>query len=107
MEEECTSRWEAAAWYHIAATFEPYETAHLVRLYLDGVEVTLEKTEVAPIANNQDLTIGKSQYGEYWDGILDDVRIYSRALSADEIMKIKSERLQIIKDPAPIPLPWL
>jgi len=70
-------------WYHIAATFN--NTSDSVRVYLNGAEVKSWSTDRQPLTNSEDLYIGRSQYGEYWDGRLDDVRIYNRVLSEDEI----------------------
>ncbi|MBW1902509.1 MAG: LamG domain-containing protein, partial [Deltaproteobacteria bacterium] len=70
-------------WYHIAATFNNANNS--VRVYLNGTEVRNWSTDRQPLTNSDDLYIGRSQYGEYWDGKLDDVRIYNRVLSEDEI----------------------
>jgi hypothetical protein len=59
-------------------------------LYVDGqsvaasAEITLRPTDIAPITNEW---LGKSQfsYDPLFDGELDQVRIYSRALSAAEV----------------------
>ena len=45
-------------------------------------------TNEEPIANTDDLYIGRSQYGEYWDGKLDDIRIYNRVLDQTEIQAL-------------------
>jgi type II secretory pathway pseudopilin PulG len=78
----------ANTWYHVAATVELSGTDRLIRLYQNGVEVYKETTTYAPLGNKEGLTIGKFPSGAYWDGILDDIRIYNRKLSADEILQI-------------------
>ena len=70
-------------WYHIAATFN--NASDSVRVYLNGAEVKIWSTDREPVGNTEDLYIGTSQYGEDWNGRLDDVRIYNRVLSEDEI----------------------
>lgn len=71
------------AWTHVAVTLQG-DTA---RLYLNGVKVnertiTLNPSQVAGPNN----WLGKSQYPDpYFNGQLDEVAIYARALSADEI----------------------
>lgn len=70
-------------WHHIAATFD--NGSDEVRLYLDGTEVYAGTTTREPLVNDGVLYIGRSQYGEYWDGALDDLRIDASALSAAEI----------------------
>jgi chitodextrinase len=72
-------------WYHLAATFD--DAANTVRLYINGVQRAVFTTTVSLLTNTQALYIGRSQAqsGEYWSGLLDDLRIYSRALSQAEI----------------------
>jgi type II secretory pathway pseudopilin PulG len=75
-------------WYHVAATMEISGTGRLIRLYQNGVQVTSGTTTYTPLGNAQGLTIGEFPTGAYWDGPLDDIRIYNRKLSADEIQQI-------------------
>lgn len=70
-------------WHHAAGTWD----GTTKRLYIDGVEVS----SVASTSSydNHELLLGADQNGGttalYWAGTLDDLRIYDRALSADEI----------------------
>ena len=73
-------------WYHIAATFD--NATDELRLYLNGAEVLSDTTTYTPLANTGKLYIGRSQYGEYWDGTLDELRIYGSVLSTTEIAGI-------------------
>lgn len=73
-------------WYHVAATY--VESSGSVCLYVDGVKVQAYTTSYVPVANTQALSIGSSPYGDYLNGRIDDVRIYSRALSDAEITTI-------------------
>jgi arabinan endo-1,5-alpha-L-arabinosidase len=75
------------AWHHIAYVFDG--TRH--SLYIDG---KLENTSTNP---PQTATVTKCELGRWWGGAsglcyyggsLDDVRIYSRALSEKEIQEI-------------------
>ncbi|MHC4543355.1 MAG: ankyrin repeat domain-containing protein [Planctomycetota bacterium] len=72
-------------WHHVCGT---YDRVH-IRLYVDGVE-----DSASPAAyrgnigtNNYNLWIGDNsqQPGREWNGLIDDVRICSYALSQDEI----------------------
>lgn len=59
----------------------------VARLYVDGVEDGSVET-TGPIATNTErIYLGENAEapGRQWSGLIDDVRIYSRALSADEI----------------------
>ena len=80
---------QTGTWYHIAATFD--NTSDEVRVYLDGAEVLSTTTTISPIINAGKLYIGKSQHGEYWNGTLDDLRIYDRILSPAEVTALSSD----------------
>jgi hypothetical protein len=70
---------EAGRWYHLAIT----AAGDTVTMYLDGKAVVTEKTTVKVNCPNEPLWMGKG-----FDGRLSDLRIYSRALSAEEIAKL-------------------
>ena len=84
------------AWYHFVAASDPNGT----RLYINGVEEATNSNYVAnTIVQNKDLSIGVcvGPYGTapyvdanvgYFNGIIDDVRIYNRALSDAEIQTL-------------------
>ncbi len=70
------------AWSHLAVTLG----GGTLRLYVDGVQVATAAVSGAISATAQPLRIGgNSLWGEYFAGLLDDVRIYNRALTAAEI----------------------
>lgn len=75
-------------WSHIASTFD----GSTLRLFVDGVQVA-SRAETGPIANSptQPLTIGGDpSSGTYFSGVIDEVRIYNRALNASEIVAVAS-----------------
>jgi hypothetical protein len=80
---------QTGTWYHIAATFNNANDS--VRVYLNGAEVDNWSPNEEPLTNTEDLYIGRTQYGEYWDGKLDDVRIYNRVLDQTEIQALYDE----------------
>ena len=67
-------------WSHLTLTSDSKD----LRLYVGG---TLVDTAVAKSAQSSDspLRIGGNQVNKYFDGAIDEVRIYNRALSAAEI----------------------
>ncbi|MBA7670333.1 hypothetical protein ES703_78478 [subsurface metagenome] len=91
-----TRGWQAAnsvtelplgEWHHIAGTCDKNVGAVV---YVDGVAET-ENPDLDGIATNEmPLLLGENPeaLGRLFDGILDDVRIYDRALSADEISQL-------------------
>ncbi len=77
-------------WYHVVATYDQTN----IKLYIDGVlDTTTAQTEA--IANGAGLFLGRKYAGSAtnrnWDGKLDETRIYSRALSADEVVVLYNQ----------------
>ena len=75
-------------YYHIVATYD--NSANEACLYINGVESVSDTsfTIGPPNANPEDLQIGKyywnSTYNWHFDGVIDEVRFYGFALSADQ-----------------------
>lgn len=82
--------WSAGRWYHVAATYDL--TTSEVRLYVDGEQELVQVTSVELAPNEEPLYLGTN-----WEkvrplkGQLDDVRLYSRALSGEEIDDVYKE----------------
>jgi len=71
-------------WHHIAGTFDGTNWI----IYRDGV-VDNSKVDAATLTpTTETLQIGARQSTGYFDGSIDEVRIYNRALSASEIMEL-------------------
>ena len=73
-------------WHHIALVYDP--TAMKRHLYVDGVEVAVDSDYVAGLSCDAGLYIGIGQAldaATFYSGLIDDVRIYNQALSAEEI----------------------
>jgi hypothetical protein len=69
-------------WSHLAVTYD----GSALRLYVNGAVVaTTPATGTIPASTGVLRMGGNSVWGEWFGGLLDDVRIYSRALSAGEI----------------------
>jgi len=71
-------------WHHIAGT---YDRSVGGTVYVDGVAETVNPDPDGVATNEMPLLLGENPeaLGRFFDGILDDVRIYDRALSADEL----------------------
>jgi hypothetical protein len=71
------------AWTHAAATFD----GTTLRLFVNGVQTGSRAVSGALLTSTGVLRIGgNSVWGEYFQGRIDEVRIYSRALSAAELL---------------------
>jgi len=103
-------------WAHVAGTFDPDRG---VAIYIDGKKVgRLPITGSMRVPENADLLIGRIREAtlpfpaeaihpiyQVWyslDGILDEVRIYSRSLSPEDVQKNFAE----VRAPAGEVLPW-
>ena len=77
------SKIDTNVWTHLAFT---YDGAHM-RLYVNGALVATQAQADAPLAAPGDLKIGcsASWWEEGFNGKIDEVRIYDRALDASEI----------------------
>lgn len=71
-------------WYHVACVFD--NAANTMKIYVNGAQVYSGTETHTPAASSYDFTIGMASWdGEYYRGVLDDVRVYDRALSATDI----------------------
>jgi Concanavalin A-like lectin/glucanases superfamily/Cadherin-like len=70
------------AWSHLAASYD----GAALRLYVNGVQVASRAQTGSIATSNQALSIGGDEfYGAYFAGLIDEVRIYNRALTQNEI----------------------
>jgi hypothetical protein len=73
-------------WYHVAGVYNA--TTRTLNIYVNGVldNGVLTGTVPASQANSSaGVNIGRRSGGYYFNGVIDEVRIYNRALSAAEI----------------------
>lgn len=73
----------AGSWYHIAATWD----GSTMLLYKDGSQISGSTSFVGTMGTNSNNVAVGSRAGSsyYWNGSIDDVRIYNRALSSTEV----------------------
>ena len=70
------------AWTHLAGSYD----GGLIRMYVNGVQVGQTARTGGITTSNSPLRIGgNSVWPEWFHGLIDDVRVYQRALSATEI----------------------
>lgn len=78
------------AWHHVVCVRE----AGVTRIYIDGAFVTeLVRTVTKDVSSQQDLKIGAQEgplgtYHTYFNGQMDDMIIYGRALTAAEVAEL-------------------
>lgn len=84
------SSFEPNEWYHAAATYDG-ETR---RIYINGEEVKSQATSGDLVPNDNYLGLGFRQgSSHYWMGMLDDMAVFKRGLSDDEINDIMDNGL--------------
>ena len=83
-------------WYHLAGTFD----GEYQKLYINGELAATEKLMFKVLGeSNNDLVIGKHTSGStsYFKGAIDDVRLYGRALSTEEIKSLYNNDVPAIE----------
>jgi len=101
---ESTTTFESGEWYHFAGTYD----GDSLRIYING-EMEGEKSGTPPITiSGLDLWIGFDDWDSAvgFHGIMDDVRIYSKALTADEIGKAMEGPVAVQMSAEKLPVIW-
>lgn len=88
-----TTSLDDGRWHHIAVVLKEDDNTNItdVRLYVDGEQETIGdySSQQIDTASGYDVKIGKHISNEvYFDGLIDDVRIYNRALSNEQIQEL-------------------
>lgn len=77
-------------WYQVVFTYE----SGVAKLYVDGVLRHTYQKSVVFTDNGQDLYIGKTSYSQYpyWlNGVIDEIRIYNKALCAGAVKQLYNQ----------------
>jgi len=77
-------------WHHALGTYD----GSRISLYIDGALDVSAEVKGSIRTNDKDVYIGENveKPGRFWNGLIDDVRVYNYAFSADEIASIASSR---------------
>ena len=90
------------AWSHLATTFD----GSTVRLFVNGVQVgSLPFSGSMPASTGSFRLGGNGVWGEWFAGLIDEVRVYNRALSASEIQQDMQTPVGGSAPPPPPPPP--
>jgi hypothetical protein len=85
---ESTSYVQTTAWQHLALV---WESGSSLKLYING-QLNLLSYAGASLSGTvigiEKMILGMGSKGKYWDGLVDDFRIYSRVLEANEISNL-------------------
>jgi hypothetical protein len=75
-------------WYHVAATM----SGNQATVYINGVQDGVATRTGTAVTTADPLTFGYAGFHTRYPGVLDDVRIYNRALSATEVAALAAGR---------------
>ena len=77
-----TAQLPVGVWTHLAASYD----GAALRLYVNGTQVAQTAVSGAILASASPLRVGgNGVWGEYYNGLIDEVRVYNRALSSGQI----------------------
>ncbi|MDX6690371.1 MAG: hypothetical protein QOG15_1828 [Solirubrobacteraceae bacterium] len=84
-----------ATWTHLAATYDNTT----LRLFMNGTQIASKATTGAITNTTAPLRIGgNSVWGEYFSGLIDDVRVYNRALTTTELNTDMNQATRIARN---------
>jgi len=79
-------------WYHIVATYDSSSVDKNPSLYINGISQSVYENKPPQGTQTSNVGIGyignRSAEDRSFDGTIDDVRIYTRALSAEEVKQL-------------------
>lgn len=96
---------QAQTWHHVVMTYDRYSS---LSVYVDGILKAQTNFGAATPATAFDLNIGRRPGGPYFYGMLDEVSLYNRALSAADVAALyvrggagkELPKLRIVSTPA-------
>jgi len=71
----------AGEWYHVVGTFNGTH----IKSYLNGTLIETDQISAISTNPNNKILIGNEGWANYFNGTIDEVKIYNRVLTADEI----------------------
>ncbi len=83
---DSTTATTVGKWMNIVGIYN--DNTDTMKTYINGIEECSFAGPSSPATNNAPVYIGARQGGSLFDGHIDDVRIYNRVLSADEIKRL-------------------
>ncbi len=93
-------------WHHVASVLESFGQPDImdIKLYVDGVQELISGSQlidVNTVADGRTVWLGEGHHGRLFPGLVDDVRLYNKALTQDEIKLLMRGNLLLAWDPQP------
>jgi hypothetical protein len=78
------------SWNHILETFDSDGTSITKKTYLNGVLKNTATRAISAFQNSSAINLGtyRDNNNRYWDGFLDEVGVWNRALTANEVTEL-------------------
>ena len=89
--------WQIGVWHHICLTYD----GTVARLYADGVEVASAAKMWNLVPSRARIGRQVNDIAEFWDGMVDDVRVYDIALTPEQIQEVMRGDPLLAWDPQP------
>ena len=94
-------------WHHVASVLDSAGTPTInnIKLYVDGVREVISDSVVVDVnttSEGRTVWLGEGHHSRMFPGLIDDVRIYDRALTQDEIKLLMRGDLLLAWDPEPL-----
>jgi hypothetical protein len=80
---------ESGTWTHVALSYD----GNFMRMYKNGINVATNSISgdllLGDSTSNESFYIGQNtEWGEYFDGLIDDVQVYNRTLTPDQVQDL-------------------
>jgi len=94
--ETSTGVLTADTWHFVVATYDKdLGGTEEVKIYIDGISKATGDFSTAVGTNTDSLDIGRDTLGgTYFDGTIDEVSVWNRALSSDEVKRLYLQRVE-------------
>jgi hypothetical protein len=92
-------------WHHVVSVRRDKTT---IQIYLDGKLDLEDKKAAGPgkTDNGAPLEIGRYRAERYWDGILDELRLWQKALSEEEVTMAMEGNILSVEASGKLPIAW-
>ncbi len=96
-DQDFTNFWDTTAWHHIVMTINPQDS--LFQLYVDN---ELQPESQSGISLPTEACSGSIKIGKWFRGTIDDIFIYHKGLSQDEITTLYNLPSACVSDPVSV-----
>lgn len=97
----CSTAITSGEWSHVAGTYDRVK----LRIYVDGA-LGAEFDALDEGGINHAAYIGASGTGNYFNGLIDDVRVYNYALNPDAVTVVSGTMLFAVRNTSGAPVAW-